>query len=374
MSRSIPLGRIFGIRLLVHPSWFAVLLLLAFGLSNFYFGWRFPRWPAPLVWAAGVSGSLAFFVGVLLHELAHSLVAQRHGIPVRSITLFLFGGVSHISADAPTPGVELKIALAGPLSSLVLALLLFVTSGLAGGERHPIGGLLLLLATLNLSLGIFNLLPGFPLDGGRLFRSMVWFASDDFGWATRVATVSGQLAAGAFIAAGLYLAFGVHSMTPSGLWLAFVGWFLFKSAGDNLQGTMLMRRLDGLRVTDILRPEPSVVEERAAALEVAHAMLQDPRHDLWIVTRAGEVVGLVGHRDLRRAGVARLRSVAVSQVMRRLTAGQLLDAQTPAAQALQLILESRQDALPVMAGGVLAGLLYRDDLLRVLELRHQLGK
>lgn len=371
MSGSITLGRLFGIRFAVSPSWFPIFFLVAFSLGAAYFPDRYPTWPAVLAWTAAVAASLLFFACVVLHELAHSLIAIRNRIPVRSITLFLFGGVSHISADAPTPRVEFSIALAGPLTSLGLAALFGAIGWVAGGDTEAIGGLCLWLAWVNLTLGVFNLVPGFPLDGGRLLRSLVWFVADDFRWATRVATGAGQLAAAALVIAGLYLTFGAR-LAVNGLWLVLIGWFLFKSATDNYQGTMLLQLLDGLRARDVLRPDPPTVDEATSAQALAEEMVLSPGRDLRVVTRHGEVVGLVGHRELRKAGAGRLRVVSVGRVMQPLEASQALTPDVTAAQTLQLLAEGRFEALPVLQDGRLLGLVYRDDLLRVMELRRHL--
>src|SRR5437762_10612025 len=176
LDDSFTIGRLFGIRLAVSPSWLIILALVTFAVGGVYLPSQYPRWPQALYWAAGLGASLLFFVCVVLHELAHSLVALRKKVPVRSITLFLFGGVSQIGKGAPSPGVEFAIALAGPLTSLGLAAVAAALFLLIRGYSEPMGAPLFWLAGVNVSLGLFNLLPGFPLDGGRLLRAIVWFA------------------------------------------------------------------------------------------------------------------------------------------------------------------------------------------------------
>ena len=177
---SITIGRIFGIRLAVSLSWFFIFGLVTLSLATVYFPQQYPRWPKELYWVAGIGASVLFFGCVLLHELAHSLVALRKKVPVRSITLFLFGGVSQVGKEAPSPGAEFAIAVAGPLASLGLAAIAAGFFLVLKGHSEPLGALFFWLAGVNVSLGLFNMLPGFPLDGGRILRSMVWFAADDF--------------------------------------------------------------------------------------------------------------------------------------------------------------------------------------------------
>ncbi|MEK7281573.1 MAG: site-2 protease family protein, partial [Chloroflexota bacterium] len=196
MSSSFRLGRLFGIPIHIHYSWFIIFLLVTFTFSGQYFPSFYPHWPTWLHWATGVATSVLFFASVLAHELTHSLVSAAYGIPVRSITLFIFGGVASISREARRPLPELAMAGSGPLSSLAIAgffwLLWWFT---ATGVSEPVAALSRLLATINLSLALFNLIPGFPLDGGRVFRSLAWQVTGNYRLATNIAFGVGQVIA-----------------------------------------------------------------------------------------------------------------------------------------------------------------------------------
>lgn len=375
MNDSITVGRLFGIRLAVSLSWIFIFVLVSFTLGTVYFPSRYPDWPTGVHWVVGLVASLLLFVCVVVHEIAHSLVALRKKVPVRSITLFMFGGVSHLGKDAPTPGAEFLIALAGPLTSLGLGALaggLFLIRGL---HDEPFGALLFWLAGVNVMLGLFNLLPGFPLDGGRVLRALVWFAADDLRWATGVAARSGQLAAVTLALSGGYLVLTQEAGgVANGLWLIFVGWFLFTSAGASYQAAVVVDSLKGLAVRDVMRKEPPLIGDDGTLSELAEMLLANPSDDPLVVVRGGRPVGLVGQKAVKRIAPDRRANVRVREVMRSLEAGQLLAEDTAAGEALQALIESGCAGLPVGSEEEVVGLVHVDDLLRLVALRRRLGR
>lgn len=374
---SITLGRLFGIRFAVSLSWFFLFFLVTFSLGAVYFPNQYPRWPAALAWAAGLGASLLFFLCVVLHELAHSLVALWKKVPVRSITLFLFGGVSQIGKDAPSPGVEFIIALAGPLASIGLSALTAALYLLARGFSEPVGALFLWLAGVNATLGLFNLLPGFPLDGGRVLRAVVWYAADDFRWATRVATRGGQLAAATMMLAGLYLVFGQERAGLSsgyGFWLLLIGWFLFSAASGSYRAMLVVQALEGVLTRDVMRRDPPLVEAASPLRDLADSLLANPGRDPLIVVRDEVPVGLVGYNALRRVNPDRLALIKVGEAMRPLETSLILADDLPAGEALQALIESGNDSLPVVSDGQVVGLIRREDLFRQVELRRRLAR
>jgi Zn-dependent protease len=245
---ALRIGRLAGIDILVERSWAFLFVLMTWNLSSVFSAWH-ADWPFLETIGIALAASLLFFACILLHELAHSLVARRYGLRVRSITLLLFGGVSNLEDEPQSARVELIMALAGPVTSLLLGVaFLFLAlaftavslsdtgtawSGLA--QLGPVVTLLAWLGPLNLGLGAFNLLPAFPLDGGRVLRSILWGLSGDLPLSTRRVAAVGQIFGGLFIATGLAITFGVRvpvlgSGVTSGLWLAFIGWFLHSAA------------------------------------------------------------------------------------------------------------------------------------------------
>jgi Zn-dependent protease len=227
--RTIPLGQIAGIPVALDYSWFLIFVLLSWMLATSYFPAEFPDWLASLCWLVAVATAILFFVSVLLHELGHSAVARRYEIPVRSITLFVFGGVAQIGDDRPSAGAEFRIAIAGPLVSFALGALFYAVQKTAGGIQ-PLYGLAKYLSYINLVLGAFNLIPGYPLDGGRVLRAIVWAVTHDLKRATLIAANVGRGFGFLFIIAGVWHM--LHGNLVGGLWIAFIGWFLESAAAS----------------------------------------------------------------------------------------------------------------------------------------------
>jgi Zn-dependent protease len=249
LTRSIPLGRILGIPIGLDYSWFLVFALVTWSLAGSYFPEQYPGWSTGLYWTIGLATSLLFFASVLLHEFGHSVIALRNGIPVRSITLFIFGGVAQIGREPGSPGVEFRVAIAGPIVSLALAGL-FGALGWFGASLAPLAALATYLAYINGSLALFNLIPGFPLDGGRVFRAIVWQVTHSFRRATEIAGGAGHLFAWLFIFWGVWQMFGGNFV--GGLWIAFIGWFLENAATASVQQMTLERLLTGHTVGEIM--------------------------------------------------------------------------------------------------------------------------
>ena len=239
---NIPLGRIFGIPIGLDYSWFVIFALLTWMLATSYFPAEFKNWPALLYWMVGAVTAIMLFVSVLLHELGHSVVALRYKVPVRSITLFLFGGVAQIGAEPPSAIAEFFIASAGPLVSLILAILFYAVQPLVAGIE-PLLGLAKYLAYINLALVLFNLIPGYPLDGGRVFRAIVWAATGNMRRATLIAANVGRFFAFLFIFFGVWQM--LNGNLTGGLWIAFIGWFLDTAASAQVQQVMVQSLASG---------------------------------------------------------------------------------------------------------------------------------
>src|SRR5437773_892797 len=228
MPGSFRIGKIAGIDIDINGSWMIILILLTVSLATGWFPQLYPGWSTATYWITSFISSLLLFVSVLLHELAHSFVARRRGLPVKNITLFVFGGVSNIEKEPGSPGVEFQMAVVGPLTSLLIGGLAYLLFLLLGQNTSPLAAILAYLAFANVLLGIFNLIPGFPLDGGRVLRSIVWKMSGNLRKATRVVTIVGEIIAYLFILVGIWLFFNGNVI--DGLWIGFIGWFLLSSA------------------------------------------------------------------------------------------------------------------------------------------------
>lgn len=233
-SKQYPLGRIFGIPVSLDSSWFFIFALLTWTLADNYYPAEFTNWPLFLYWVMGAVTALFYFMCILLHEVGHSVVALWYRIRVRGITLFMFGGVAQIEGQSPNAGAEFLIAIAGPLVNLILAFIGYESLPLFSGSA-PLVALIKYLAYINLALALFNLIPGYPLDGGRVFRALVWGVTKDLRRATRIAATVGLGFAYLFVLIGVWKI--VSGNISGGLWIILLGWFLQNAAKEQLQQT-----------------------------------------------------------------------------------------------------------------------------------------
>ena len=262
MKAQVKLGRIAGISIGLHYSWFIIALLIALSLVQ-HFREVTPQWSSTVIWIAALVTSLLFFAALLLHELAHSLVAKTRGLRVRSITLFALGGVSQIETEASDAKSEFWIAIVGPLTSLVIGLVLLGSAWVNGWKTGtepatPVISVLVWLGYINITLAGFNMIPGYPLDGGRVLRAVIWWITGNADRSTRVAAQVGQVVAFLFILSGLFRLFVGANF--GGLWLAFIGWFLLDASRASYAQVELMAGLRNRRVADIMDADYATVE------------------------------------------------------------------------------------------------------------------
>jgi len=283
---NIPLGRILGIPIGLDYSWFVVFALLTWMLAGSYYPAEFKDWSPLLYWFMGAVTAIMLFVSVLLHELGHSVVALRYNIPVRSITLFLFGGVAQIGAEPPSAIAEFLIAIAGPLVSLVLAVLFYTVQPLVAG-MEPLLGLAKYLAYINLALVLFNLIPGYPLDGGRVFRAIVWAITGNMRRATLIAANVGRFFAFLFIFAGAWQMF--HGNFGGGLWIAFIGWFLDNAASAQVQQLMFQGLLAGHRVSQAMSTQCAAVPADLTLQQLVNEHILGSGQRCFLVNRGDKI-------------------------------------------------------------------------------------
>ena len=262
-SGSLKIATVMGIPIRVHFSWLVIFGLITWSLSTYYFPKVAPELPGTSYWLSGAAAALLLFLSVALHELSHSFIAKKYGITIVSITLFIFGGVAQMKGEPDNPKVEMKMALAGPLSSFALAGIFYAIYAVA--PTPSLQALFRYLFLLNLVLGSFNLIPGFPMDGGRVVRAILWQKTGDFLYATRKASSYGQKVALFFIIFGL---FSIFMGVPGGLWLMLIGWFLYTAAQSSFQQASFQELLRGVKVRaimvkDIISLSPDITVEAA---------------------------------------------------------------------------------------------------------------
>ena len=272
MGGAFNLGKIFGIQFRLHYSWFIIFVLITVSLSWQYFPFIYPGWNLWTYWLTGVFTSMLFFSSVVAHELAHSLVGRANGMPVRSITLFIFGGMARMSREVERHGAELKMAAAGPASSLVIGGLFFLLYFLMQDVSEPVASMAFWLAQINVALAVFNLIPGFPLDGGRIFRSLLWRVSGNYRRSTRIATRVGRGVGYLFILGGISIIFLFPQQWFSGLWLAFIGWFLENIAANSYRQALWQEALRGLNASQVMTANCPVVSPNITMSQLIQEM------------------------------------------------------------------------------------------------------
>lgn len=379
------MGKIFGIRVVVDWSLFIAVWLVTVGLASGTFPAWHPDWSAGLRWGVALAAALLFFGSVLLHELSHVLVGRAFGLRVDHITLFLFGGVANIEREPDTPRAEFLMAVVGPLVSVGFGFLcVLVGAWLAGGPTGdpaavmrglgPLATVLFWLGPVNIVIGLFNLLPGFPLDGGRVLRAILWRATGSLERATRWATAAGQGIGLLLVFVGICMSFGVRvplfgTGLVSGLWLAFLGWFLAGAAAASYQQLVLTALLAGVQVRRIMRRDVAVVSPELTVARFVDEFLMRSDQRGFPVVLGGQLVGLVCLDDVRKVPRDDWGAVRVGDVM---TPASVLEVVTPeedVAEAMRALGRRDVEQLPVVQGGQLLGVLRRRDILRWLELQ-----
>lgn len=374
MGGSYRLLRIFGIDILVHWSWLAIFVLLTWWLSQGFFKDQYEDWTGGQRWAAAVVSALAFFVSILLHELAHSLVAKREGLPVKSITLFIFGGVSALGSEPETPGQEFRVAIVGPLVSFILAGafgVVALVAHLSGVGGSPPAAVVLYLAIVNGAVGVFNMLPGYPLDGGRVLRAALWARGRNLLTATRRASLGG-----AFIAFGL-IAFGVFSILTGnfigGIWFIVIGWFLRNVSEASYQQQLFRNTLEGTKVGQLInRSFNAASPEMSLNTLVQEYMLARSQRSVPIVAGT-ELLGLVTMRDLKRVPRDEWETTSVFRAMTPREKLHQVDAREEIMLALEIMAKNNVNQLPVLEFGRFVGFVTRADVMRLMQVRSELG-
>ncbi|NOX37332.1 MAG: CBS domain-containing protein [Calditrichaeota bacterium] len=369
-KNTISLGRIFGIPLNVDSSWFLIFALLSWMLASNYYPREFPGWPLWQYWFMGMFTSIFLFVSVLLHELGHSLVARHFHLPVQRITLFVFGGIAQIAGEPPSARAEFWIALAGPIVSFALAALFHLITPLVQGW-DALFAFFKYLAFINLILAGFNLIPGFPLDGGRIFRSILWGITKNLRKATFIAANVGRFFAFAFIFLGAMQIIAGHIM--DGLWTIFIGLFLESAASSQIQQQEMRTLLVRHKVNEAMNPNFAIVPADSSLQEIVdHHVLGMGRRAV-IVVDDGEIAGMLTLHHLKSVSPDKWPQVRVAEVMLPASQMRWVTPDTDLWSALQAMDRDGVNQLPVLQDGKLVGIITRGDLISFLNYLHSLS-
>jgi Zn-dependent protease len=363
-TQGILLGKILNIPVNVDYSWFLIFILLTWSLAISYYPSEFKQWPTSWYWILGAITTIMLFISVLLHELGHSFVALRYKIPVRNITLFIFGGVAQISSEPPTAMSEFWIAIAGPVVSFLLAGL-FALLELIVSSLTPLFALMKYLAYINGTLGLFNLIPGFPLDGGRVFRAILWGASRDFRKATRIATGVGRAIAYIFILVGVYFIFSGN--LSGGIWIAFIGWFLENAAQSQRQQMAMRDLLSGRTVSQAMSQNYAIISPTITLQRLADTHILGEGRRFFIVQDENRVRGVLTLQTIRQIPRDQWLNMPAEQAMIQAGDMQWVRPESELWDALERMDQNGVNQLPVIQDNQIAGLLTRENIISFLR-------
>jgi Zn-dependent protease len=375
MRPSIRLGRIFGIEIGLHYSWFIIALLIVLSLVG-HFHVVNAQWTASVRWSLAVVTALLFFASILAHELSHAAVAKTRGIPVKSITLFALGGVANIEKESSDAASEFWMAIAGPMTSLVLGLLFLAIARAAGWQPQTgtppsaVWAGLVWLGYINVALALFNMIPGYPLDGGRVLRALVWGINHNLVRATKIVAGVGQFIAIGFIVFGFFRFF--YSGAFGGLWLAFIGWFMADAAAASQSGVEVSAALAHVRAGDVMSRDCQAVDGNMNLRSFAEDYLLRTGRRCFTVLQNGRQLGLATIDDLKHIARNRWPFMTLTDIAHPLDQLTSVSPETPMPQVLDVMARQDLNELPVISNGELVGVISRGDVFRLMQTRQEL--
>ncbi|MEH2285964.1 site-2 protease family protein [Nostoc sp.] len=370
MNGTIRVGNLFGIPFYIHPSWFLVLGLVTWSYSSGLAA-QFPQLSAGLALLLGLLTALMLFASVVAHELGHSFVAIRQGIDVKSITLFIFGGLASLEKESKTPGEAFWVAIAGPIVSLLLCAIV-TTIGVTTAASGPLAAILGVLASVNLALALFNLIPGLPLDGGNILKSIVWKITGNSYKGVTFASRVGQIFGWVAILSGVLplLLFG----NSGNFWNLLIGFFLLQNAGNSAQFARVQEKLTGLTAQDAVTHDSPIVSANLTLREFAdeRVISEQNWHRFLVTDDDGQLVGAIAVDNLRTIPTALWSETQVKEVMRPITESTTVQSDQPLLEVMQLLEQQKLSVLPVIReNGVLVGILEKAAIIQLLQSRTQ---
>ncbi len=375
MGNAFNLGKLFGIQFRLHYTWFIIFVLITVSLSWQLFPIGYPGWTQLLYWAMGIVTSLLFFASILAHELAHSLVGRANNIPIKSITLFIFGGVAQMTREARSARAELKMAAAGPACSLVIAGLFYLVWLFTQNTIEPVAAMAFQLAFINVALAAFNLIPGFPLDGGRVFRSILWQVTGNYQRSTRIATRVGQGTGYLFMLGGILIVF----LQPfglgwfNGLWLVFIGWFLGNAASASYRQAQWRGALQGFTASQVMTSDYPVVPLSITVSQLVQRYISTSGRGCFLVADEDGIKGILTLHNIKSVPQPNWGVTQVKEIMIPVDKLKTAHPEQDALSILEQMDESNINQMPVVSEGGIIGLITRDNLIRLLRARSELG-
>jgi Zn-dependent protease/predicted transcriptional regulator len=376
VKSSIRLGRLFGIEIGLHYSWFVIALLITMSLGA-QFQASHAEWGSTVIWSLAVLTSILFFITLLAHEMSHALVARARGLTTRAITLFALGGVAQIEKEPEDAKTEFLVGIVGPLSSAIIGLVSLTAAWTLGWPvgatpSTPLRAMFVWLGYINLTLAAFNMIPGYPLDGGRILRSILWLASRNVLRATQRAAAVGKGIALLFIAFGIFQFF--RGAGFGGLWIAFIGWFLLQAATASASSVALTSVLKGVRVSDVMTSDCATVDGNMNVEQFVEGHLLRSGRRCFVVEQNGQVTGLVTPHEIKELARPRWPYTTLADIMRPMDQLHTVAPATPVMEALETMGRDDVNQLPVVTGNHLDGIITRANVLQFLQTRAELGR
>jgi len=372
LGKSFSIFKLFGFEIKVDSSWIIVLFLMIWSLSFGAFPQYFKGLSSTTYLWMGIFGALGLFFSIVLHELFHSLVARRYGLSISGITLFMFGGVAEMTEEPNNPKTEFYMALAGPLTSIVLGLIFYGIFLLLSSLKVSMGvaGIFVYLGVINWVLAGFNLIPAFPLDGGRILRSILWWRKKDLRWATRIASGMGEIFGFVLIFLGVFNIF--RGSFVDGIWLFFIGMFLQNASQVSMQRLMIFKALEGETVRRFMKSNPVTIPENMTIKEIVDNYIYRYQYKMYPVVRDGKLVGYLTTRDIKEVPKEKWSIQTAGEISKPYSLDNTIHPDTDATQALSLMNRTGNSRLMVVENDQLIGVITLKDLLQFFSLKMEL--
>ncbi len=367
----IRLGRVAGVEIGLDYSWFIIFALVLLAMGTGYLPHSLPTIPRTVIWVLALLTTLLFFASVLAHELAHSIVARLNGMPVEGIDLFIFGGVAKLDEEPRTSGQEFVMAIVGPLASFLLAAIFLALWVVLRPTIPPLAVAAGYLAWLNFLLGAFNLVPGFPLDGGRVLRSIIWYRTGNLRLATRIATNVGQFVGYALIFLGIAELLVLSS--AGGIWMAFIGWFLLQAAQAGYQQLLVRESIAGVKVGEIMSATPPIIPGSISVQEAIDNYFVQYPANIFPVVEGDSFLGIISVEEIRNIDRDARYDHTVASLVRPIDPDHIVAPNDAVATALGKLTRHGGGLLVVVEDDRFVGILSQQELLRLVQLRLQLG-
>lgn len=370
MKTSFKAGTVLGIPLEINASWLIILSLVVFSLARGYFPLQNPGLPSAVYWIIGIITALILFACLLLHELSHSVVAKRNKLPISGITLFVFGGVAHMTKEPQSPAVEFKMAIAGPIMSILLSVIFWILSGTAIAlNLNPIiFAITDYLSFFNLAVAIFNLVPAFPLDGGRVLRAAVWQFTKDLKKATRIASFFGQAFAFVLLSLGIF-AFSTGNFI-SGVWFVFLGFFLLEAAQMSYRQMAIKNAFTGYRVSDIMSKDIVSIPENISIRDLIDNYFFKFRHSIFPIIKDDQLLGIAVFHDVKETEKEHWGTKTSAEIMVPISPELIINQRASIEAALEKLAHNGIGRLLVVENDKLVGILSQSDIVKLFRKRN----